>query len=157
MQSDSLAEGMSGAVLGITVHRMAARSELHANLMRAACLRAEFEPGQFIRPLTLPSPPRGRGIAEDAPPLVLQYRWPGILGIWRMHFDAADRTILLEPVFQTAGFIGPSALDHRPVDFFHCSFAKLLRQPAGSLAVPRIKEHSGNHAIQSVHHAKKNV
>src|SRR5262245_27342741 len=125
-----MAECVIAAILQIAVDRAAAAGELHAQLVLATRVRAEFEPRQ---PVVSPAD-------HEQEPLKIRSRW-----VLLHDFHACLRLVFLQPVFERTGVLrhprtlrSPRRLSHNgPVLLLDHPLAELLAQARGGLTRTR--------------------
>ncbi len=143
VQGDGLAERMHRAIAGVAVNRMAVVGQLHAQLVRAAGLRPDFQPGQVA---------------------VAARLWNSAARLaWRRR-HAARRprrgrccSSLRSQSSRLPALLADVALDDGPVDFLDGALAKLLRQPGRRLAGAGEEQHAGDGLVEPVDDAQKNI
>src|SRR5687768_16585562 len=121
---------------------MAVMGELHAELMPASGLRANFEPGE---------------IAMHAAALIVQKRLPGAFRLRLEHVNAMRLDVLAQPIFERAGFPLHLPLDDRPVNLLDGPLAKLLAEPGGRLAGAREEHDSGDRLVEAMDDTEKDL
>ena len=147
----AVAERVVAAVLRVAVDRAPAAGELHAELVLAAGVRAEFEPRQPVVP------------AADLRTAAAANCAPGVS--FGTTSTRAVRLVLLQPVFERAGVRGrprgcrPSAcvLDHRPVHLLDHPLAELLAEPGRGLARAGEQQHPAHRLVEPVDDAEEHV
>src|SRR5579884_2861899 len=142
VQADAPAKRANGPILGIAINWMAMMRKLHAQLMRAAGLRADLQPSQS---------------AMHATAMIVQERLPSAFIALLHNLDAAAVFVLAQPIFEGAGSLADLALNDGPINLLDRAFTELLAKTGRCLAGPREQHHSRHRTVETMDNAHEHI